>query len=163
MKTLFLLAAFVLSAISIQAQQVTKVSMQASGLTCSMCSNAINKSVKTLDFVEKVIPNIETSTFEITFKPGSKIDFDLLRKKVEDAGFFISSFVASVDFNNTAIKADEPVVVGDKTFQFVHPKEGVLNGTKPVRILNKGFVSSKEFKKNPVVSSADTKLYYAAI
>jgi len=62
--------------------------MQASGLTCSMCSNAINKSVKSIDFVEKVMANIQTSTFEITFKPGSTIDFDLLKKKVEDAGFF---------------------------------------------------------------------------
>jgi len=77
--------------------------------------------------------------------------------------FFVSKFVASVDFNNTAIKADEPVTVGDKTFQFINLKEGVLNGTRPVRILNKGFVSSKEFKKNPVASTAGTKLYYATI
>ena len=163
MKTFFLLAFFVLSAFITQAQQVTRVSMQASGLTCSMCSNAINKSLKTVDFVEKVTPDIETSTFEITFKSGSKVDFDLLKKKVEDAGFFVSKFVASVDFNNTTIRAGQPVIVGDKTFQFVNAKEGMLNGTKPVRILNKGFVSTKEFKKNPVASNAGAKLYFATI
>lgn len=163
MKTLFLLAATVLFSISINAQQVTKVSMQASGLTCSMCSNAINKSVKTLPFVEKVMANIQTSTFEVSFKPGSKVDFDLLKKKVEDAGFFVSGFVASVDFNNTAIKANEPVTIGDKTFQFVNTKEAVLHGTKPVRILNKGFVSAKEFKKNALASATSTKVYYATI
>ena len=162
MKTLFLLAASVLT-ISLHAQQVSKVSMQASGLTCSMCSNAINKSLKTINFVDKVTANIQTSTFEITFKPGSKVDFDKLKTKVEDAGFFVSQFVASVDFNNTAIKADQPVTIGDKTFQFVNTKEGVLNGTKPVRILNKGFVSSKEFKKNPVASAAGATIYYATI
>ena len=55
--------------------QVSKVSLQASGLTCSMCSNSINKSLKTIDFVQNVNPNIQTSTFEITFKQGSAIDF----------------------------------------------------------------------------------------
>ena len=163
MKTLFLLAATVLFSVSVNAQQVTKVSMQASGLTCSMCSNAINKSVKTLPFVEKVVSNIQTSTFEISFKPGSKVDFDGLKKKVEDAGFFVSRFVASVNFNNTAIKADQPVVIGDKTFQFVNTKEAVLHGTKPVRILNKGFVSGKEFKKNALASATGTKVYYVTI
>lgn len=163
MKTLFLVAVTILYAISVQAQQVTKVSMQASGLTCSMCSNAINKSVKTLPFVEKVMANIQTSTFDIRFKPGSKVDFDLLKKKVEDAGFFVSQFVASVDFNNTAIKANEPVTVGDKTFHFVNTKEAVLNGTKPVRILNKGFVSAKEFKKNSLAPAAGINVYYATI
>lgn len=163
MKTLFLLAATVLFSVSINAQQVTKVSMQASGLTCSMCSNAINKSLKTIDFVEKVDANIETSSFDITFKQGKTVDFDKLKLKVEDAGFFISRFVADVDFNDVSITANKPITVGDKTFQFVNIKESVLNGTKPVRILNKGFVSSKEFKKNQLATAAGAKVYYATI
>jgi copper chaperone CopZ len=163
MKTLFLLTASVLLSLSNKAQQVTKVSMQASGLTCSMCSNAINKSLKTIDYVEKVMSNIQTSTFEITFKPGSKVDFDKLKLKVEDAGFFVSKFVASVNFNNISIKANEPVTIGDKTFHFVNTRENVLNGSKSVRILNKGFVSSKEFKKNALSSATGAKVYYVTI
>ena len=162
MRTLFLLIASLLT-ISLHAQQVTKVSMQASGLTCSMCSNAINKSVKTLPFVEKVMADIQTSTFEITFKQGTKVDFDKLKTKVEDAGFFVSKFVATVDFNNTPVKPNQPVSIEGNTFHFVNTKEGVLNGAKPVRILNKGFVSSKEFKKNPLASTAGAKVYYATI
>ncbi|RYY10302.1 MAG: copper chaperone, partial [Chitinophagaceae bacterium] len=49
--------------------QVTGVSLKASGLTCSMCSNAINKALKKLDFVEKVDSDIKTYSFEISFKP----------------------------------------------------------------------------------------------
>ena len=52
-------------------EQVTKVSLQASGLTCSMCSNAINKSLKSLDVVENVKADVSASTFEISFKSGS--------------------------------------------------------------------------------------------
>ena len=71
--------------------QVKTVTIQASGLTCSMCSNSIFKALKTLDFVEKVDPNIKTSSFDISFKPGADIDFDKLKAKVEGAGFFVAN------------------------------------------------------------------------
>src|SRR6478736_779050 len=77
--------------ISIAAKaQVTKVYLQASGLTCSMCSNAINKALKTLDFVDKVDADIKNYTFEILFKEASHVDFNKIRRKVEDAGFSVS-------------------------------------------------------------------------
>ncbi len=85
MKKILFVAAMLVS-LAVNAQ-VTKVSMQASGLTCSMCSNAINKSVKSLNFVDNVSANIKTSTFDITFKSDAKIDFEELKKRVEDAGF----------------------------------------------------------------------------
>ena len=161
MKTLLVILISIISLSSV-AQQVSKVSLQASGLTCSMCSNSINKSLRTLDFVEKVDPNIETSTFEISFKPGSKVDFEKLKAKVEDAGFFVSKFIASVHFKNVPVKSNEPVSIGDKIFHFVNVKDGSLNGEKKVKILNKGFVSAKEYKKNPVVSG-QRNIYYASI
>src|SRR3978361_1638797 len=99
MKTIFILIASVLT-ISLPAQQVTKVSLQASGLTCSMCSNSINKALKTLDFVDKIDADIKTYTFEISFKANSNVDFDKIRKKVENAGFTVSGFVATMHFNN---------------------------------------------------------------
>lgn len=39
--------------------QISKVTLQASGLTCSMCSNSINKSLRSVDYVEKVMANIK--------------------------------------------------------------------------------------------------------
>ncbi len=127
--------------------QVKNVSLQASGLTCSMCSNSINKSLKSIDFVEKVVPNIKTSTFEITFKPGAEVDFDLLKNKVEDAGFFVSKFFATINFNNITITGNAPVTVGNKSFRFINVKDLSLNGDKTIRIVDKGFVTAKEFKK----------------
>lgn len=148
--------------VATNAQQAVKVALQASGLTCSMCSNSINKSLKTIDFVDKVNANVQTSTFEVVFRPGSKVNFDLLKKKVEDAGFFVSSFVATIRFNNLPVKEKTPVSVGDQTFYFVNAGSSLLNGERQVRILNKGFVSSKEYKKNPVQQSAGNT-YYATI
>ena len=145
MKTFFFLIGAVLTLAG--NAQVTKVSLQASGLTCSMCSNSINKSLKTISFVENVKANIQTSSFDITFKPNTKVDFDLLKKKVEDAGFTIANFVAAINFDNIQVKNNQPVKVGDKTFYIINAKDQALNGTRQVRLVDKGFVSNKEFKK----------------
>lgn len=146
MKKILLLMTLV---VSFMAQgQVNKVTLQASGLTCSMCSNAINKALKSLDFVSDVDADIKTYSFVISFKPNSNVDFDLIRKKVEGAGFAVSAFYANVRFNNIMVKAGEPVAMQDKTFLFIDTKSQVLNGDKRVKVLDKGFVSAKDYKRN---------------
>jgi len=146
MKITFLLIAIALSIAT--SAQITKVSFQASGLTCSMCSNAIFKALKTLDFVDKVDADVKTYTFDMTFKANSNIDFDLIKKKVEGAGFAISGFIATIQFNSVQLKKDQPVAVADKNFLFVNGHEQLLNGIKDVKLIDKGFVASNEYRKN---------------
>ncbi|GEO11227.1 heavy-metal-associated domain-containing protein [Segetibacter aerophilus] len=144
MKTIFL---FIAIALSVQTKaQVSKVSLEASGLTCSMCSNAINKALKTLDFVDEVKANIKNYTFEVTFKANSKVDFDKIKMKVEKAGFSVSGFVATIHFDQVEVKNNQPVTIGDKTFVFVNVKDQSLHGIKQVKVLDKGFVSQREYK-----------------
>jgi copper chaperone CopZ len=163
MKKIFFLAIALFTA-GISFGQVKSVTIQASGLTCSMCSNAINKALKTLEFVEAVKPNIQTSSFEVTFKPNAAIDFDKLKNKVEGAGFFVSKFLASVQFDNVQVKNNTPVTVGDKTFSFVNVENTALNGVKQIRLLDKGFVSAKEFKKSGLTESVNSqRVYHATI
>lgn len=128
--------------------QVKSVTIQASGLTCSMCSNAIFKALKSLDFVEKVDANIKNSSFAVAFKPNTDVDFDKLKAKVEGAGFFVASFTAVLAFDKLAIENDSHIAVGKQTFHFLKIKEKVLSGEKMIRLIDKGFVSAKEFKKN---------------
>jgi len=146
MKYMYLIIAVLFSFTS--TAQITKVSLQASGLTCSMCSNAINKAIKSLDFVDKVDANIKNSTFDVVIKPGSTADFDKLKKKVEDAGFFVASFTATVNFDNVTIANDTHVNIGANAFHFLNIKNQTLTGNKTIRLLDKGFVSAKEYKKN---------------
>ena len=160
MKTFFLFIAVALSMAA--GAQVTKVSLQASGLTCSMCSNSINKALKTLDFIEKIEADVKTYTFEISFKANSNVDFNKIKKKVEDAGFTVSGFVATIYFNNVQVKNNEPVTIDNKTFLFINTREQSLDGAKEIKVLDKGFVSSKEYKRNSFpVSSPGT--YHATI
>lgn len=128
--------------------QVKDVTIQASGLTCSMCSNAIFKALKSLDFVENVDANIKTSSFVVAVKPGATIDFDRLKGKVEDAGFFVANFTVNYRFDQLAVSNDKHVQVGNNTFHFLNVKDAVLSGEKKIRLLDKGFVSAKEYKKN---------------
>ncbi len=159
MKTIFLFIAIALSLAT--NAQVTHVSLQASGLTCSMCSNSINKALKTLDFIDKIDADIKTYTFEISFKANSDVDFDKIRKKVEDAGFAVSAFVATIQFNNVQVKNNEPVTIGDKNFVFVDVKDQLLDGVKQIKVLDKGFVTQKEYKRYTFSISPHT--YHATI
>lgn len=159
MRTVLLLLLTIILCISTTAQ-VTKVTLKAAGLTCSMCSNAINKALHTLEFVADVDADIKTYSFEISFKPNSTVDFDQVRKKVEKAGFSVTSFIAVVHFDNVQVRPTQPVVIGDKTFVFTNIPHQVLSGYHAVKILNPGFVSIKESKRNSF-STLAPKTYYA--
>ena len=151
MKSLFLAIAIYASAIT--EAQINSVSLQASGLTCSMCSNAVNKALRSLDFVKNVDPDIKTYTFEITFKPNSYIDFDLIRKSVEKAGFTVCAFVANIHFDHLPVRNGQPVKLQSQSFLFLDTADQVLDGDKTIRLIDKGFVSAKEYKRNPLSTS----------
>lgn len=148
MKTISAILFFTLLFSNESYSQITKVTIQASGLTCSMCSNAINKALKSLDNVEKVESNIKNSSFDITFKSGSKVDIDELKNKVEDAGFFVASLTATIQFDNTAISNDSHVDVDGTTFHFLNVKDQTITGLKTIKVLDKGYVTAKAFKQN---------------
>lgn len=127
--------------------QVRKMYLQASGLTCSMCSNAINKSLSSLEGVSSVKANIRTSSFEIALSEGSAVSFDQIRKKVEDAGFFVAALEASVLFTHARAANDTHARVAGTVFHFLHVREQDLDGEFRIKVLDKGFVTAKEFKK----------------
>jgi copper chaperone CopZ len=153
MKNIFM-ACLLLISTGVNAQ-ITKVTIQASGLTCSMCSNAINKSLKSLDIVDKVYANIQTATFDVSFKPGASISFDQLKKKVEDAGFSVARLSATVHFNKQQIQNDEHVTVNGMVFHFLNVKDQTLSGSKTLQVVDKGYVSAKQFKKNQLYTTME--------
>jgi copper chaperone CopZ len=73
---------------------IKKVTLTASGLTCSMCSKAIFKALTKLDFVEEVKVDIEKSIYILTFKTGKKVDIDQIKLAVTGAGFGVQSLVS---------------------------------------------------------------------
>jgi hypothetical protein len=76
------------------------------------------------------------------------VDFDQLKKKVEGAGFFVAKFEASVNFDHLNVSNDAHVELFGKMFHFLNVGNQQLNNAVNIRIIDKGFVTSKEFKKN---------------
>ena len=74
-------------AVNVSAQKISSADLQVTGLTCSMCSNATQKSLETLNFISSIKPDLNKNIFVLTFKKDANINLDLVRKKVQDAGF----------------------------------------------------------------------------
>src|SRR3982750_633164 len=94
---MILLAAFSSSAAT---AQFKSASLQASGLTCAMCTKAINNSLEELPFIKSVKADIKSSTFNIVFKDGGKVDIDQLKNAVEEAGFSVAKLKLTANFDN---------------------------------------------------------------
>jgi copper chaperone CopZ len=133
--------------------QLEKAEFQASGLTCSMCSNAINKALKTVPFIESINTDLNKNVFSITFKKNTAIDLDVIKKKVEDAGFSIAKFWIVADLHNLAINNDEHVAIDGINFHFLNVKPQTLNGEQRLQVIDKNYVQAKEYKKNSLYTS----------
>jgi copper chaperone CopZ len=143
MKKVIVLLQCMALAIAVNAQQITKVEIMATGLTCSMCSNAINKQLKTISEVEKVDIELNKNLFVVTLNADNKLTPKTFKDKVEKAGFFIGSMVLSVNFANQNIEDNKQI----DNYIFIDTKAQTLNGLAKVKVLDKGYVTAKEYKK----------------
>ncbi len=145
MKKIFFILS-VLFAVSGQAQ-ITKATLQASGLTCALCSKAVYKALSAVSFVEKVEPNIQQSTYELVFKKGASVDPDVLSKAVVDAGFSVSMLKLTAHFADVQVQNDTHITVNNQVFHFLNVPVQTLHGDKTITLLDKNFVTAKEYKK----------------
>ena len=102
-----------------------------------------------LDFpgMYSVDTDLETSSFLIVFKPGIKLDIDVIRRKVEDAGFSVSKLLLRVDQEGLAIRTDQKIRIGDNVFHFIGVKSQQSPSSFEMRVIDQKFLSAKEFKK----------------
>ena len=141
--TLFILC---LSLTAANAQFKTAM-LQASGLTCAMCTKAINNSLEKLPFIQSVKADIKNSAFNIVFKQQTNVDIDQLKHAVEEAGFSVAKLKLSGNFDNIAIKNNEHVQINKHTFHFLNVNNQVFNGEKQITIVDKNYITTKEFRK----------------
>lgn len=146
MKTLRILLGLLLIA-TVSNAQYRNIQLQAAGLTCSMCSNAINKALKPLPFISKIDTDLKNNLFLVTVQEGATPDFDLLRKKVEDAGFSVGKLTVEANFDNLQVANDMHSTVGGKNLHFVHVKDQTLNGWVRVQIVDKYYIVASQYKK----------------
>ena len=147
MKQLLFITTVLLFSSFISNAQFKSAQLTAAGLTCAMCTRAIYNSLEKLPIVQKVDADIKSSQFLITFKDGASVDPDQLKAAVEDAGFSVSKLKMTGDFNSVKVGNDSHVAIGGKTFHFIKTNDQVLNGQQTITLIDKNYVSAKEFKK----------------
>ena len=92
--------------------QISKAEIIATGLTCSMCSNAINKQLKSMPEVKNVEIDLNSNTFIVSLADNNSLSPSIFKEKVEKAGFFIGSLIVTVDAET--LKKNSFVVVDGK-------------------------------------------------
>jgi copper chaperone CopZ len=132
----FKILALALFSLSNANAQISKAEIRATGLTCSMCSNAINKQLKALPEVSNVVTDLNTNTFTVTLNENTSISPSTFKQSVEKAGFFIGSLV--ITSKTSLVKNEKYIVVDAKTID----SEEVT-----FQVLDKGYVTEKEYKK----------------
>lgn len=143
-----LIAVFVLIASTKSYSQISKAEIIATGLTCSMCSNAINKQLKSMADVTSVATDLNTNTFTVTLKENNTLTPNILKESIEKTGFFIGSMVLTIDVGNVQISENQKVEKQSGTYVFVNNSAKAVSGPIKVQVLNDGFVTKKEFKKS---------------
>ncbi|MBK9224979.1 MAG: heavy-metal-associated domain-containing protein [Flavobacterium sp.] len=136
MKKVYLMIASMVLMFSIKSNaQIIKAEIRATGLTCSMCSNAINKQLKSMTEVVNVETDLNTNTFTVTLKEGNDLSPKVFKEKVEKAGFFIGSLVITA----------KPETLTKTSYILVNDKKAIHQ--VQFQVVDKGYVTEKEFKK----------------
>ena len=134
---------------SIQAQ-INKSEIIATGLTCSMCSNAIYKQLQSLRSVAEIETDLNTNTFTVTAKNNQTLDPVQLKEAVEKAGLFVGSMMVYVDGSKLS---KQELILNGNNLVFLD-KVPADHKNHKMQIVDAGFVTSKQFKKNEKSFSA---------
>lgn len=165
MKTLKIFIAIMAISVGIAKAQFTKAEVQVSGLTCSMCSKATEKSLRTLSFVGDVKPDLNRNVFVITFKKDAAVDFDKLSSKVQSAGFSVNSLKATYNFAGTKL-SNNMFEYSGKHFHLVNAGDKDINGPIAITFLDKGFApvaTNKKYAPQKPAAPNGKKVYCVAI
>lgn len=146
MKNIILIILICLFTVQANAQ-ISKAELIATGLTCSMCSNAINKQFKAMPEVENVTTDLNKNTFTINLKKGNTLSPKAFKDKVEKAGFFIGSLILTMPLDNVKAGDNLSYNAREATYVFVDTKPQTTQGEVKLQVLDKGFVTQKEYKK----------------
>ena len=112
-----------------------------------MCSKATYNQLISIPEVEKVEPDLNNTTFIIHFKNNTPVTVSNLKKKVEDAGFAVGELIVLFKLDNQVAENNTSFVLDNNTYTFMDTKPSTLNGEVKLKILDKGFVVDKEYKK----------------
>lgn len=146
MKTLKIFIAILILSASAAKAQFTKAELQVSGLTCSMCSKATEKSLRTLGFVDDIKADLNRNVFSITFKKDVPVNLEQISKKVQNAGFYVNNLKVTFNFDNVKVDGNTFNYEGN-TYRLVNSGNKPLTGVITATVVDKGFAPASVYKK----------------
>ena len=164
MKKFFFVIAMMISLSSFA--QIKSANLTASGLTCSMCSKAIYKSLVKVPTIQDIKVDIKNSSYLITFKDGQNVSLDAIRKAVEDAGFSVASLKVTANFDKTEVGSDTRVSLQGGTYSFVRTSKQIIQGMKTFTVVDKNYLPANEHKKyakDIALQSSTEKVYHVIL
>lgn len=142
----FLTVLFILQSCFINAQ-FTTAEIQINGLVSSSSSFSVYKALQTLDFVDSLTIDLNTTTAFITFDTTKKANFKLIAEKIIDAGFSIGKCIGVCWLNSIPISDGNCIEFKADLYKIITPTSRLFNGKQTVLFLDKRYMSKKEFAK----------------
>lgn len=124
--------------------QFSQARLQATGLTCALCSKAIHEALMQLPFVDSVRADIKSSAFDIQFKSDATVQVEVMRTAVEEAGFFVGAL---------QLKLAKPFTEAERTGRAFNRESStyrLLEAWRPgasLQVIGRGYMTEKDFKK----------------
>ena len=106
-------ASFVTPAIAGEGQEVR---LRVDGLACPFCAYGLEKKLKRIEGVEKFDLDLDTGEVTLIYGADARVDEDLLRQKVKEAGFTPRGIEVIGSSEDTADQGD--AVARDATAEF---------------------------------------------
>ena len=142
MKKQFILILFLLFSSLFSFSQSFSSLITVNGLTCAMCSFSTQKSLEKLDFIKEITADLESTSFKLVFDDSKFIDFDMIKEKVEDAGFFVGNIKVNFD-KNLSPDNNEHTVYNNNLFHFIM-NDNIHSST--YNLIDKNFISDNDFE-----------------
>ncbi len=112
-----------------------------------MCSKSVHSALSSLIFIDSIKVDLESTSFNVVFKKGETVDLNKMKAKIEGAGFSVGELNASFNFTQQKVSNGSFFEHEQCVYHFIDVKEQVLNGEVSFKIMDKGFMSKKDFSK----------------
>jgi copper chaperone CopZ len=125
--------------------QFVSATLGINGLTCSMCSFAVQSELERLPFVEQATLNLNTNVAEVLFKTDQKVNIREVVDAVYKAGFSVGYTEAVFIFDQQTVSDQFIFSYEGFNYQFLKPAQEVLNGKTTLKFLDKKFLRKKAY------------------
>ncbi len=114
------------------------------GLTCSLCTRSVDRSISRLEFVDSVNMSLENTEGRIYVKDVEVIDLKRITKAITDAGFSVRFVRLQFDLRDTRIDKNGVFNFKGQQYQWLQFKGNELPNNVTLILIDEGFLPRKE-------------------